>query len=232
MSAFKIPSPLVSHQWLLENLNQPDLIVLDVSVPKPGMKAPEPFIPYEGVKDALYFDLNGKFSNKESSLPHMMCSEAQFQEEARKLGIHKNSIIVVYDIWGIFSSARVWWMFKTMGHQQVAVLDGGIMEWKKAGHPMNILEVASKEQGDFVAKFNPNYFINAIQVKGALDKEEVTLLDARSEDRFYGKTPEPREGLRGGHMPNAKNIPYVSLQNGHFMKPIDEIQQIFESKAA
>ena len=139
--------PLVSSQWLFENINNPDLIVLDAS-----QKVDENNLQITG---ARYFDLKNNFSDKGSSLPNTFPNAAQFELESQKLGINHSSIIVVYDNEGVFSSPRVWWMYKTMGHQNVFVLNGGLPDWIKNNYPTEIIQPQEYKTGNFKTQLNP-----------------------------------------------------------------------------
>jgi thiosulfate/3-mercaptopyruvate sulfurtransferase len=232
MPNIKITSPLVTVPWLAENLNADNLIVLDASM-KPvtpaGGNAPqeEPAC----IQGALRFDFDNHLRDKNTDLPHMMPSAEFFTEEMQKLGIHKNSAIVVYDYVGVYSSPRAWWMFRAMGHDQVAVLDGGLPAWKKAGHPCGtVAEIAANTRGDFISHPQAGMFVNSAQVLTALSEPAFSVVDARSEGRFKGQEPEPRAGLRGGHMPNAVNIPFADLVVDGFILPPESLKSIFEKK--
>ena len=144
----------------------------------------------------------------------MMPSPTYFEKEAQKLGINTSSLIVVYDNLGVYSSPRARWMLKAMGHQNVAVLDGGLPEWIKR------YDAEEKQQhkhttGDFVAQAKHGYFIDSREVHKAIDTSNISILDARSFGRFEGTEPEPRPGLRGGHIPSSQCLPFSEvIQNG------------------
>lgn len=149
----------------------------------------------------------------------------------QKLGIHKNSAIVAYDSAGIFSGPRAWWMFRAMGHTQVAVLDGGLPAWKKAGYLCGTqAETVAKTRGDFISHPQEGLFCDSEQVLAALSDPAFSVVDARSEGRFKGQEPEPRPGLRGGHMPNAINLPYANLVVNGFLLPPESLKTIFAKK--
>jgi thiosulfate/3-mercaptopyruvate sulfurtransferase len=144
--------------------------------------------------------------------------------------VNRQSQIVVYDKVGIFSSPRAWWMFKAMGHDAVAVLDGGLPGWVAAGLPTESTARPRAPTGNFVAKPRPSLFVDADHVAGALTNPAVAVLDARSEGRFQGREPEPRQGLRGGHMPNAINVPFGAVQAQGHMKSPEEISALLAGK--
>jgi thiosulfate/3-mercaptopyruvate sulfurtransferase len=229
MSTIKITSPLVTVQWLAENLNAENLVILDAS-----MKPLTPVgndVPQEEpacIQGARRFDFDNHIHDKNTDLPHMMPSAKFFTEEMQKLGIHKNSAIVVYDYVGVYSSPRAWWMFRAMGHGQVAVLDGGLPAWKKAGYPCGTqADTIDPARGDFVSHPQAGMFVDSAQVLEALSDPAFSVVDARSEGRFTGQEPEPRAGLRSGHMPNAINIPFANLIVDGFVLPPESLKAIF-----
>ena len=144
------------------------------------------------------------------------------------MGVNHDSAIVAYDKDGIFSSPRAWWMFRAMGHDQVAVLDGGLPAWIQAGYETTPTLAQPKGRGDFVSYPQGGLFVDSKTVLHALNDPTVSVIDARSVGRFKGQEPEPRPGLRGGHMPNAVNIPYTSVQENGRMLPKSQLRKIFE----
>ncbi|MEQ9167223.1 MAG: 3-mercaptopyruvate sulfurtransferase [Fulvivirga sp.] len=219
---------VVSVDWLKDNLNDPDLVILDASlkVNVSGKKSDYDDIQITG---ARFFDLEGEFSDNASALPHTLPSEAAFEEASQKLGINKNSKIVVYDNIGIYTAPRVWWMYKVMGHKNVAVLDGGLPGWAKAGYPTEKIKENEVAQGNFTAKLDTEQVKSVKDIEENLGAQKFTVIDARSAGRFNGTEPEPRAGLRGGHIPNSLSVPFQSLiEDGHF-KSKEELTAIFES---
>jgi thiosulfate/3-mercaptopyruvate sulfurtransferase len=220
--------PLVSSQWLYENLNHPDLIILDASQPSIASNATDGH--QQKIASARSFDLASHFSDKTSDLPNTLPNAAQFESESQKLGINSSSILVVYDNLGIYSSPRVWWMFKTMGHQTVFVLNGGLPDWIKNGFPTEELPTQEFKLGDFKAVFNSANVKDFNYINSNLNNPNHIVIDARSAGRFNGTAPEPREGLRSGSIPNSFNLPFGAvLQDGKF-KSKEELTTIF-SKA-
>ncbi|MGB0882782.1 MAG: sulfurtransferase [Vicingaceae bacterium] len=219
-------TPLVSSKWLFENLNHPDLIILDASVKK-VTENQDKTIDNTQIKGARFFDLKNKFSDKAADLPNTFPSVTQFESEAQKLGINNNSLIVVYDNLGIYSAPRVWWMFKTMGHQNVVVLNGGLPEWISQGYPTEEKQSQQYKSGNFKAEFNSKRVKNYELIKSNLNNDSNLVVDARSEGRYNGTAPEPRDGLRSGSIPNSANIPFGNvLENGKF-KSKEELKAIF-----
>jgi thiosulfate/3-mercaptopyruvate sulfurtransferase len=217
--------PIVSSQWLFENLNNPILIILDASQKAITFeKTVENNLQIAG---ARYFDLKNNFSDTRSGLPNMLPNAAQFELEAQKLGINNNSIIVVYDNLGIYSSTRVWWMFKTMGHKNVFVLNGGFPGWIENGFPTEEKQTQQFEKGNFKVQFHSENVKDFDFIKTNLNNSNQIVIDARSSGRFNGTAQEPREGLRSGSIPNSFNIPYGDvLENGKF-KSKEVLKAIF-----
>ena len=220
-------NPLVSVSWLSQNLNAPNLVVLDVSLESniANIKVEFPGIQ---IKGARYFDLKRNFSDLESRLPNTLPNPKYFSLACRNLGINNNSTIVVYDNIGIYASPRVWWMFKSMGHKNIAVLDGGLPSWKNKNYPTESIQNRVQPEGDFKVKFNPNLLKKAFQIKENLTSKEAILVDARSNRRFCGLIPETRENLKSGHIPNAINLPFLEvLKDGKFLST-NEISATFK----
>lgn len=219
-------SPLVSSTWLKAHISDPNLIILDASIAKVGAK--EANDENKGIKGARFFDLKNTFSNKNVPLPNTFPSVEQFEKGCRELGINNESQIVVYDSKGIYSSPRVWWMFKTMGHKNVAVLDGGLPEWEQSGGEIAPLQTEDYKPGNFTATFTPEKVKDFEFITANLENPDYCIIDARSAGRFNGTAPEPREGLRSGSIPNSANLPYTEvLENGKF-KPVSELKAYFE----
>jgi len=225
----------------LANYSSLNLIVLDASItPVGAMEKPESCWPNTIIPKAKFFDIEGDFCDLDSALPHTMPSAEQFNEQARSLGINKDSQIVIYDSYGIFSSARAWWMFKSFGHENVAVLDGGLPQWMKqdfettkaSGKQITGLADEHDCIGDFSGVFLAEYFTDKDQVKVNLNDENYQILDARASARFYGRAPEPRAGIRSGHMPGAINLPYSELLSFGKFKSVVELTDIFSNSSS
>ena len=220
-------NPLVSVSWLSQNLNAPNLVVLDVSLESniANIKVEFPGIQ---IKGARYFDLKRNFSDLESRLPNTLPNPKYFSLACRNLGINNNSTIVVYDNIGIYASPRVWWMFKSMGHKNIAVLDGGLPLWKNKNYPTESIQNRVLPEGDFKAKFNPNLLKKSFKILENITSKEAILVDARSNGRFFGLIPETRKNLKSGHIPNAINLPFLDvLKDGKFIST-NEISDIFK----
>lgn len=210
--------PIVSTAWLQANLKDVNLILLDASF-KENQYNIKTDLENIHIKGARFFDIKNTFSDTNNPLPNTIPSHEQFEFEARKLGINKNSIVVIYDNLGVYSSPRAWWLFKVMGHQNVAVLDGGLPEWISQKYPVEAIpEIPKYAIGNFEAKFDPELVKSKEQILENIQTKISVLIDARAENRFKGIGDEPRPGLRSGHIPGSINIPYTQLlKNGKFL---------------
>jgi thiosulfate/3-mercaptopyruvate sulfurtransferase len=220
-------SALVSCDWLNAHVNLPNLVILDATIPSITSQEPSALANVR-IPGARFFDLRDVFSDQASDLPAMMPSEESFAAAARALGINQDSQVVVYDNRGIYSSARVWWMLRAMGHAHVAVLDGGLPEWNKLGLPTEPINEVKYPKGDFDAHFKESCVATLSDVKTEINNHQMKVIDARSERRFNGTAPEPRQGLRSGSIPNSINLPFAHVLHDGKMRPKDELQSIFE----
>ena len=220
--------PITTSKWLKENIEHPDLIILDAS--QVGNKSGlEP--KFEGIQiiGARIFDIKNDFSDTASPFPNTLIDAQQFEIACRKIGVKKSSKIVVYDNLGIFTSPRVWWMFKTMGHENISILDGGLPDWIDQDHPTEKIKENEYNSGDFEATFSPENVRDFDFIKTNLNNKNYQVIDARSEKRFSGTIPEPREGLRSGNIPNSLNMPFQKvLRNGKFKDKV-ELTKLFSS---
>ncbi|EGU33915.1 thiosulfate sulfurtransferase [Vibrio ichthyoenteri ATCC 700023] len=225
-----ISSPVVTAQWLYQQFENPNLVILDASIefqiPSECAKDKDNLIPH-----SIRFDYDTQFCDPDSSLPHMMPCETRFNQLAQQIGLNNDSIIVVYDNSGTFASPRAWWMLKAMGHQQVFVLDGGLTEWKQYGLP-TVTQYRQTSTGNFTGKLNPNYFVDAAYVEQKISSDNSLTIDARGQARFLGQIPEPRAGVRSGHIPNAVCLPFAELIDGHKLKSIEQLIPIVQQTIA
>ena len=218
--------PLVSATWLRENLNHPELVILDASQKSNKDNLKSEFANIQ-IKSARFFDLKNHFSDKMSPFPNTLPSPKQFEEECRKLGISSSSKIVVYDHLGVHTSPRVWWMFRTMGHENIAVLNGGLPDWIDKGFETEQMKNSSFETGDFEANFQPALVNDYDLILENISKQRAIVIDARSTGRFDGTAPEPRRGLKSGHIPNSFNIPYTDVLEDGKYKSKPELSELF-----
>lgn len=216
--------PLVSTQWLADHLGDTDVKIIDGSWRMPGQGAAIENYNAQHIPGAVFFDIDA-IADTQTHLPHMLPSREEFAEAVSALGISNDDRIVVYDEKGLFSAARVWWTFRAMGHEQVAVLDGGLPRWLAEGRPVTAEKPAPK-QAEYTPRPQVALVADAMAVRDALSGA-ATVIDARSPERFAGKAPDPRPGVRAGHMPSARNVPFLSLLDGDALKPADELSAIF-----
>ena len=238
MTSLMIPGPLVSVLWLAAHLDHPNLVVLDATITPAAQSASNTISSSKSVQipHTQFFDFDQKITDRNSSLPHMMPTATHFENEVRALGINNESVIVIYDRLGIFASPRARQMFKAMGHDQVAVLDGGLPAWLEAGLPVVPSGNAHlPTPGKFIALPRANSFCDMKRVTQAIEESNASrctaILDARSEKRFLGQEAEPRPGLRSGHIPSSKNLPFDQVLNKGHMRSPEELQSIFKSRA-
>jgi thiosulfate/3-mercaptopyruvate sulfurtransferase len=211
---------LVSTQWLAQHLNAPDIRVVDASWYLADAKRnPKAEYAEAHIPGAVFFDID-EIRDTSSPYPHMLPTPEKFAARAKKLGLGDGNRIVVYDGAGMFSAARVWWMFRVMGHEDVSVLDGGFPKWRAEGRPTEDLPPTPRER-HFTP--HPTHLIlrDVRQVKENLTTKREQVVDARSPARFHAQEPEPRPGVRGGHIPGAKNLHYQKLlsSDGTMRKP-------------
>src|SRR3990172_1214941 len=213
-----ITNSIVSAQWLAENLSAENLILFDASM-KPIFPVANPSPETHAyIPGSLRFDFDDVLCNHDTPLPHMMPSPESFTEEMQKMGVDNDSAIVVYDKVGIYSSPRAWWMVRAMGYAQVAVLDGGLPAWIQAGYETVPTLATPTGRGNFASQLQGGLFVDSSFVVQALADSAFSVIDARSAERFKGQEPEPRAGLRGGHMPGAVNLPFADVQVNGVMK--------------
>jgi thiosulfate/3-mercaptopyruvate sulfurtransferase len=201
---------LVSTDWLADHLHAPDVRVVDGSyyLPHEGL---DPRAEYETqhLPGAVFFDID-EIADSTNPLPHMLPPPEKFSSRVRKLGLGDGVRIVVYDQRGIMSAPRVWWTFRFFGHDDVVVLDGGLPKWVREGRPVEEGPVRVGER-HFTPRVNSLMVRDRAQITANLQSRREQVLDARSAGRFAGQDPEPRAGLRGGHIPNSLNLPFTDL---------------------
>lgn len=216
----KLPSRwLVSTDWLEQHLGKPDVAVVDASYFLPTQKrdAGAEYLKAH-IPGAVFFDIE-KVSDHSTDLPHMLPGPGQFSEAVGALGIGRDDTIVVYDSVGLFSAARVWWTFRIFGAKKVFILDGGLPKWQSEGRKVEAGGV-KREPREFNAEMDTGAVANSDDVLMAFTANSVQVVDARPADRFRGEAPEPREGVRSGHMPGAFNVPSTSVvENGRLASP-------------
>lgn len=217
--------PIVSTDWLAARLKEPDLRIVDAPFYMPGdPRTPRGEFEKEHIPGAVLFDLD-EISDHSNPLPHMLAAPGAFAQAVGRLGISDVDRIVVYDHVGLLSAARVWWNFRAMGHDEVYVLDGGLPRWTAEGRALASGPVTSVTQ-TFTPVFRPALVRDIQQVQQAL-AAGVQVLDARARDRFEGTAPEPRPGLKSGHMPGARNTPHAELVENGALKSKADLAALF-----
>ncbi|HRD28528.1 MAG TPA: 3-mercaptopyruvate sulfurtransferase [Caulobacter sp.] len=220
--------PLVSTVWLADHLQAPDVRIIDASwyFPQEGRDARAEYA-LAHIPGAVFFDIDD-IADDATDLPHMLPSGVKFASRVRKLGLGDGSRMVVYDQLGLRSAARVWWTFRAMGHLDVVVLDGGLPKWIAEGRPLSDIPSPPRER-HFTPRYSADLVRDLNQVKKALETGREQLVDARPAGRFTGAAPEPRPGLRGGHMPGARNVPASDLiAPDGTLKKASQLEDIFE----
>ena len=221
-------SALVTTEWLAGNLSRRDVRVVDGSWHMPHLQrdARAEFAQAH-IPGAVFFDIDA-IADRSTTLPHMLPRASEFAQAVGRLGIGSRDRVVVYDTRGVASAARVWWTFRAFGHDKVFVLDGGLPRWRTEGRPVEAGEPTSKPRR-FTARLRPSLVRDLAAMRQNLETHKAQVLDARSRGRFAGTEPEPRAGLRGGHIPGSLNLPYDELyqKDGTFL-PADAIRDKLE----
>jgi len=223
------PKTLVSTAWLAAHRADPDLRLIDASwyLPDAGRDARAEYAAAH-IPGARFFDLD-EITDHRSTLPHMAPPPEKFVSRLRAMGIGDGHQVVIYDGSGLFSAARVWWTFRLMGKMDVAVLDGGLPKWRAEGREIEDMAPVLRDRHMTVSRQN-HLVKDVTQVAHAAKLGEAEIIDARGAPRFRGEVPEPRPGLRAGHIPGAKNVPYTTLLNPDgTMKSPDALRSVFET---
>ena len=223
------PKTLVSTDWLAQHLKDPDLRILDASwyLPDAGR---DPKAEYDAahIPGARFFDIDD-ISDARSDLPHMAPPVEKFMSRMRAMGVGDGHQVVVYDGAGIMSAPRVWWLFRLMGHENVAVLDGGFPKWQAEGRAVEDMPPVVKDR-HLTVRFQNHLVRDVTQVSQASKLGDAQIIDARAAARFRGEAPEPREGLRAGHIPGSRNVPFNTLLNDDkTLKSPAEARAVFEA---
>ncbi len=221
---------IVETDWLAEHLQAPDLIVLDGSWHLPtANRDPKAEYLAEHIPGAAFFDIDD-LSDEKSTLPHMLPSSIKFSSRMKKMGIGDGMRVIVYDTYGLFSAARVWWTFRAMGHEDVAVLNGGLKKWKAEGRELEDGPAPRRFERHYSPRQNTGLIRDQADIAEIVAKSHTQLVDARSAGRFMGTEPEPRPGVRSGHIPGSRNVPSTSLVNSDgTLKSPAELMAIFQA---
>jgi thiosulfate/3-mercaptopyruvate sulfurtransferase len=221
------PDALASTDWLHAHLRAPDVRIVDATyyMPDEGADARAEF-EQQHIPGAVFFDID-EIADSASELPHMMPAPEKFSAKVRRLGLGDGSRIVVYDQRGLFSAPRVWWMFRTMGHTDVAVLDGGLPKWLAEDKPVEDGKGRAGEERHFTARFDNTLLRDRDQVSREVTRQKEQIVDVRASDRFAGDAAEPRAGVRAGHIPGSLNLPFTDLLNpDRTLKSPEELRRL------
>jgi thiosulfate/3-mercaptopyruvate sulfurtransferase len=220
--------PLVSTEWLAAHINDANVKILDASFKLPGV-LPLPKDDYlaEHLLGAVFFDVDA-VSDHSNPLPHMFPSAEQFGRDVGNLGISNTDTVVIYDAGGWVAAPRAWWMFLSYGHSNVRILNGGLKKWRAEGRPVEGGEVRPKP-ATFKASYDAKRVRSMQQLIANVQSQAEQVIDARPPERFEGRVAEPRPGIRSGHIPGARNVPYAGLFNAATgeMKPLDDLRAAF-----
>ena len=223
-------NPLVTPTWLSPRLSDPNIIILDATLPPVGVTPPvDTHARYlaQHIPGALFFDIE-ELSDHSTALPHMLPIAEAFSRSMSALGLSDKNTIVVYEQEGVFSAPRAWWTLRTFGAQHVHILDGGLRAWVEAGLPTESGPV-HRTPATFHATLNQEAVKNLSQVKEKIANHQQ-ILDARSAARFNGTAPEPRPNLSSGHMPGATSLPYTELVEDGRLKSAEKLRGLFQAK--
>ncbi len=222
--------PLVSTEWLAAHIDDANLKVLDATFKLPGV-LPLPKDDYLAahLPGAVFFDVDA-VSDHSNPLPHMFPSAEQFGRDVGNLGVGNADTVVIYDAGGWVAAPRAWWMFLSYGHRDVRILNGGLKKWRAEGRAVASGEVKPKPQS-FKASYDPKRVRSMQQLVANVESRIEQVIDARPAERFEGRAAEPRPGIRSGHIPGARNVPYAGLFDAATgeMKPLDELKRAFTS---
>ena len=201
---------LIEIDWLKENLNDPQIKIIDgtLHMPTSGLNAFEIF-KEKHIPNAIFVDLE-ETSDQKSNLPHMMPDNVYFSKKISLLGINNNDHLVIYDMYGMFSAARIWFMFKAFGHEKVSILNGGFPAWIDSNGEISN-QINNLEPTNYKANLNKSLIVNYKEVLDNLLNNKYQIIDARSPDRFSGNSEEPRPGMKSGHIPKSKNLYFNDL---------------------
>ena len=222
-------NPFVTTDWLAAHLSDPNVVVLDGSwhMPNAARNAQAEYLAGH-IPGAVFFDIDG-IADTDSNLPHMLPAPSDFAHMVGALGISEQMTIVIYDEIGLFSAPRVWWTFKTMGARDVRILAGGGPKWRAEKRPTEAGLVARPKQS-FHARFDPDRVTDFAAVRSASEKGSIQIADARPAPRFHAEVPEPRAGLKSGHIPGSHNLPVSLLTEAGQMRPREQLAALFAER--
>jgi thiosulfate/3-mercaptopyruvate sulfurtransferase len=220
---------VVSFDWLAERLGQSNLRIVDASwyLPAQNRDAKIEFATAR-IPGAVFFDID-TIADVTSGLPHTLPSPELFEDKVGALGISETDTIIVYDGLGMFSAPRVWWMFRIFGAKNCYVLDGGFDQWKTEGRPIEATAISIIKPAIFKPTPNKLAVVSFDNMAKIVETGDIQIADARGAGRFEGRDPEPRAGMRSGHMPGAVNLPFSTLSDNGKLKPLTELKQVLEA---
>jgi thiosulfate/3-mercaptopyruvate sulfurtransferase len=210
----ELSSPwIVETDWLAAHLDAPDIVIVDATLHLPTTgRDPKAEYFAEHIPGAAFFDIDD-IADEANPLPHMLPSTVKFASRVKQLGIGDGVRVIAYDSVGLYSAARAWWMLRIMGHNDVAVLNGGLKKWKAEGRPVEDGQPRYRTARHFTPRFHAELVRDVSEVKALIGHPVTQIVDARSGARFEGREGDPRPGLRAGHIPSSRSVPYVSLLN-------------------
>jgi thiosulfate/3-mercaptopyruvate sulfurtransferase len=221
---------LVETDWLAERLKAPDIVVIDATLYLPTT----PRNAYEEYRNAhipgaIYFDIE-ELSDVSNPMPHMLPAPEKFASRVKAMGIGDGTRVIAYDTQNMSSAARAWWMFRVMGHDDIAILNGGFSKWRTENRPIEMIEPPRRGERHFTIRRNGALVRDMSDVKALIGSDKAQIVDARSAGRFAGAEAEPRDVPRLGHMPGARNLPYTELvaADGTF-KSGEDLAEVFRS---
>lgn len=222
-------SPFVTTDWLAQHLADPNLVVVDASwhLPNAARNAQAEYLDGH-IPGAVFFDIDG-IADTSSDMPHMLPSPNDFSRMVGALGINDTDTIVIYDELGLFSAPRVWWTFRTFGAENVFILEGGGPKWRSERRPLET-GLVSRQPARFDAELDPRRVADFDAVKARSQDGSAQIFDARPAPRFHAEVPEPRPGLRAGHIPNSRNIPVTLLSDAGKLRPVEQLQALFAER--
>jgi thiosulfate/3-mercaptopyruvate sulfurtransferase len=227
--AYSDPQVIVSTQWLADHIDAPDIRLLDASWYMPADQR-DTRAEYDAchIPGARFFDID-EISDPHSALPHMAPPAEKFISRMRAMGVGDGHRVIIYDTCGLLSAARVWWLFRLMGKQDVAVLDGGLPKWQAERRPTEDMAPVIRDR-HITARRNASLVKDVTQVAAASKLKQAEIIDARAPARFRGEATEPRKDLRSGHIPNSRNVFFKDLlRDDNTLKPDDDLKAAFEA---
>jgi thiosulfate/3-mercaptopyruvate sulfurtransferase len=219
----------VTTDWLADHLDDPKIGIIDASwhMPQTARNGAAEFRQAH-IPGAVFFDID-EIADTRSGLPHMLPDQAKFAQEMAKLGLGDGMSFVVYDAHGLFAAARVWWTLRVFGASDVGILEGGLPKWVHEGRPLATGD-AHPARKTFTPKLDRGFIAGVDDIKRALRDGSATVLDARPSDRFEGRAPEPRPGLKSGHMPGSLNLPFVEILEHGRLKSGEALLDAFKAR--